>query len=373
MLKVAFIYLSNYDDWPMGGMLNYAKNLIPHLRNYHNWNMDIWGGQIKNQNNKNTSVNVYTTIRVGKKIVPNFISSFWGIIKNKKKFADYDVIYSHTSATTIAMKICYPHKFVVHHQHGLSYKDNKGVIRILNIGYTLAQLMSDLTFFVASEDEVADHSKKFFGKKRFFSIGSPIDFEYIKNIVENRISNRFIYTGRIDSWKNIGLLINSFVLFHKSHHNAELHIIGDGLDFEAMKQLIVSTKSGDYIHMKGRLEKEEIAHELKKSDVFLFPSKGEGVSLSILEALAAGLPIVGFNVTGVKSLIKNGTTGILVNHMNQEDFSLGIERVLICKESMREPSIKFAEQFDAKVVAEEIIDKIEKVYGEINDTSKNYN
>lgn len=59
--------------------------------------------------------------------------------------------------------------------------------------------------------------------------------------------------------------------------------------------------------------------------------------------------------------------------MNQEDFSLGIERVLICKESMREPSIKFAEQFDAKVVAEEIIDKIEKVYGEINDTSKNYN
>lgn len=41
MLKVAFIYLSNYDDWPMGGMLNYAKNLIPHLRNYHNWNMDL--------------------------------------------------------------------------------------------------------------------------------------------------------------------------------------------------------------------------------------------------------------------------------------------------------------------------------------------
>lgn len=371
MESVAIIYLSNYRDWPMGGMLTYVKNLLPWVLK-EEWDVDIWGGEVYGDKDNNgiidNNVRIYTNIKTKNKIIPNFIRSFLGVLKHKKQFEKYDIIYSHTAATTIAAKLCYPKKFVVHHQHGLSYKNNHGYIRILNIGYTFAQLMANVSFFVASDEELSEHKANvFFRKKHFYAIGSPIDYEDIVACEEKKEDKlRFIYTGRMDAWKNVELLIDSFVYYHKLNPNSVLVMIGDGPEYNNLLSKVKSEKYDTFIQLLGRMEHYEIIKELKKSDIFLFPSKGEGVSLSILEALAAGLPVVAFNVIGVRNLVIPGKTGVIAKQMRKKDFVDGICQAVKEKNSLKDTCIEFSRNYDAKSISHKIIEVIKKEYQKSN-------
>ena len=98
MKKIAFVYLSNYNDWPMGGMLSYVKNLIPYFKNA-NWNIDYWGCSVNRKRNNNFTISntdytlhIYTNVKTKNKIVPNFIKSFFMVIRNHKSFGEYDII-----------------------------------------------------------------------------------------------------------------------------------------------------------------------------------------------------------------------------------------------------------------------------------------
>lgn len=373
MKSVALIYLSNYKDWPMGGMLTYVKNLLPWVIKERDWDVDIWGGRVLSDRDDkyvthNNNVRIYTNIKNKRKIIPNFIRSFFGVLKHRKQFKKYDIIYSHTSATTIAAKLCYPKKFVVHHQHGLSYKKNHGYIRILNIGYTLAQLMANVSFFVASDEELSEHkSNFFFRRKHFYAIGSPIDYENIVACEETREETlRFIYTGRMDAWKNVEFLIDSFVSYHKLNPDSKLIMIGDGPEFNNLLSKVKAEKVDTFIQLVGRKNHFEIIKELKKSDIFLFPSKGEGVSLSILEALAAGLPVVAFDVIGVRNLVIPGKTGVIVKQMREKDFVDGIRKVVKEKDLLKDTCIEFSKSYNAKNISHKIIEIIKKEYQNSN-------
>lgn len=368
MKSVAFVYLSNYKNWPLGGMLNYVLNILPFVPEYENVKVDIWGGNIVGEK-QNEDIFEYTKIKIRNKLIPNFIRSFWGIIRHRKEFAKYDIVYSHTSATTIALKLCFPSKFVVHHQHGLSYKYNHGIIRILNIGYFIAQKVADVSLFVASEEEVRRHHQiKTFRDKSFYSIGSPVDIKRYDNRKCNDFNTtRFIYTGRIDPWKNVMFLVHSFMEYKKRDEKATLTIIGDGPDYNHVKEEIIRLKMDKSIIMKGRLNKEEISEELCSSDVFVFASKGEGVSLSMIEALAAGLPIVGFDVIGVRDFIIPGKTGYFSEDDTPEKFALAMRCAKENCSKMIEDCKKSVEKYDSKVIADRIYNIIQSEYKKVRE------
>ena len=180
-MKVALIYLSNYKDWPMGGMLNYVNNIIPNLCDSEKMEVDIWGATRGGENDssffigdREFSFSRYTSFYTEHKLLPNFVLSFLGALLNSYKFRKYDVIYSQTSATTIALKITHPFKKIIHHQHGFSYKDRPGIPRkILCAGHLVAQKLADATLFVASDEEVSTHESNILVLKRntFIQLG----------------------------------------------------------------------------------------------------------------------------------------------------------------------------------------------------------
>lgn len=365
-MKMAFVYLSNYSDWPMGGMLNYVRNIIPYFKDNNICDVDIWGGT-KDKEEK-TSFEIddreykffkYTDIHTYNKLLPNFLVSFFGALKNGYRFKEYDVIYSHTAATTIALKLTNPHKCVVHHQHGLSYKNNKGFTRFLNIGYTIAQLISDATIFVASTEELEEHQKrKIFKNKRFYAIGSPIKYKKIRQVcIEKKRKNylRFVYTGRLDAWKNINLLIDSFKMYHDECAQQDvLTLVGDGPQYEELLTRI-KKEEVDYIKLVGRKNFDELSLILAQSDIFLFPSRGEGVSLSLLEAFAAGLPAVAFDVIGVNNFVKEGKTGVLEKEITAENFKNGIVRASKGYDRWVQNCVNVSKDYDAEIIGEKIM------------------
>ena len=76
------------------------------------------------------------------------------------------------------------------------------------------------------------------------------------------------------------------------------------------------------------MTKKGVATALAASDIFLWPAINEAYGMAILEAQAAGLPVIAGNSGGVSQIVRNGKTGILTKEGNIKDFANAIERLL---------------------------------------------
>lgn len=68
-----------------------------------------------------------------------------------------------------------------------------------------------------------------------------------------------------------------------------------------------------YSRSLGRLDREGVRQAMRKADAFLFPTRLEGFPLSVLEAMACGLPIVGSNASSMPEVVEDGVSGLLCN------------------------------------------------------------
>lgn len=139
---------------------------------------------------------------------------------------------------------------------------------------------------------------------------------------------RVCYVGRIEAPKGVHRLIQAWKRL--SLPDGELVLIGrvlpgmDGLLAEAL---------GAHIKLVGILPPEEIARCLQDSNLFVFPSVNEGLSLALLEAMSSGLPVVACRGTGAEDCVTPGKEGLLVPGRNTEVLA---DAILWCYEHRRE-------------------------------------
>ncbi len=83
------------------------------------------------------------------------------------------------------------------------------------------------------------------------------------------------------------------------------HIVGDGIYKEYLERLIKERNMEDYFIFHGKVSKEEIFKLMEDVDVFLMPSRTEGLPRALIEAMSKGLPAIGSNVGGIPELLPN--------------------------------------------------------------------
>ena len=150
-----------------------------------------------------------------------------------------------------------------------------------------------------------------------------------------------ITTSRLVQKNGIDILIRAFAKLKKlvpetainphtkglhprlSGVRVKLHIVGDGPEEAALKRLASSLGVGADVSFIGRVEPAWIPHHLRAADIFVRPSRSEGLGTSFLEAMAAGLPVVGTRVGGIPDFLKDpydagvgGATGLFAEAEN---------------------------------------------------------
>jgi glycosyltransferase involved in cell wall biosynthesis len=119
-----------------------------------------------------------------------------------------------------------------------------------------------------------------------------------------------LYTGRLSREKGVDFLIRAYATLPVSVLT-RLYILGDGPDRQRLLGLIEQLHLGNRVFMISSVD--DVSSFLKISDVFVMPSRFEGLSNSILEAMACGVPVIATRVTGNVDLIEDGVTGLLVS------------------------------------------------------------
>ncbi len=124
--------------------------------------------------------------------------------------------------------------------------------------------------------------------------------------------------GRMHGVKDQSTLVKAFILACQESAvfagRTCLFLIGDGPLHQQAIDLLAQNGLAGQCWLPG--ERNDIAEILRSLDVFVLPSKSEGISNTLLEAMASGLPVIATNVGGNPELVLNETTGYLVEKEN---------------------------------------------------------
>lgn len=128
----------------------------------------------------------------------------------------------------------------------------------------------------------------------------------------------FVYSGRLGPEKSLGLLVDAFAIAAREVPEAKLLFIGGGPEQARLETAAAGAGVLGRITFTGMVPYERIADYLAPCDVWVSPSVSEVHPLTIIEAMAIGLPIVGVASTGVSDTVEDGHSGLLAPTQDPE-------------------------------------------------------
>jgi len=161
-------------------------------------------------------------------------------------------------------------------------------------------------------------------------------FWYVPNGVEERffIAREFsekaacelLFVGTWLDRKGVYYLADAFSLVAKQIPNARLTVAGSSVPADDVKKTFAA-EVRERVRVIPFVKREEIAAVYAEHDVFVFPSLVEGMPLTLLEAMATGMPVVTTNTCGMADVVEDGVNGLLVPAADAEKLARGIERL----------------------------------------------
>ncbi len=137
-----------------------------------------------------------------------------------------------------------------------------------------------------------------------------------------------ISVARLSKEKDFGTLLRAVALARAEVPEFRLTIVGDGAERASLEQLTDELGLRDVVTFLG--ERRDIPELLSQASFFVSSSKTEGISLTLLEAMAVGLPILTTRVGGNPEVVQEGVTGRLVEPLNPDALASGI--VEMCRD-----------------------------------------
>ncbi|MFM7427773.1 MAG: glycosyltransferase [Elainella sp.] len=123
---------------------------------------------------------------------------------------------------------------------------------------------------------------------------------------------RLLYTGRLAAVKGLPILLESLAQLKSSYPDLRLTVVGDGPDRSQLEQMAQQLGLTDTVAFVGYQSQASVRQFMQETDVFVLPSFAEGVPVSLMEAMAAAVPVVTTQIAGVGELVENGVSGYLV-------------------------------------------------------------
>ena len=149
--------------------------------------------------------------------------------------------------------------------------------------------------------------------------------------------------------------------------SAQLLIVGDGKIREELRGLVRSLGIEESVFFMSSVA--DTARVLAIMDLFVLPSLKEGLGLSLMEAMASGLAVVGSDVGGIRSLIKHGYNGLLVQPADSQGLSLAVLELLKDKEKAKTLGDNARLFINNNFTQEKMVLETERVYLECVNTN----
>ncbi len=256
-----------------------------------------------------SSENTFTIPIKGLKNLSFMISSFLKTKFNK----DYDIVHAHNISSALAMKNIKGKKILsIHGIFSNQINDLHGkTLASISRKYEKNALKWADAITVISKEAFDYYTNLGYN---VFQVPNAIDISSLETNVDKRYSKQVIFAGRLSHEKGIDSLIS---ISQKLTNDIHLIILGAGPEEEKINDLVKNHKN---IHFFGYQNKNQTISLIRGSDILIHPSLYEGISSTILEAMACKTAIIASDVGGNKELIENNLNGITIKPHNIDSF-----------------------------------------------------
>lgn len=162
-------------------------------------------------------------------------------------------------------------------------------------------------------------------------------------------------------------LIRAFAIVCEELHEKKLELVicGDGMDLDAMKNLVITLGIEDKVQFMGYVMNEKI-HEVHKTlDIEVYPSLHESFGVSVVESMACGNPVIASRVGGLQYLFKDVESGFLVPPAEIQPIVESLKKLILNKELREKMSISArksaVEEYDITKNADVMIKEYERL------------
>jgi colanic acid/amylovoran biosynthesis glycosyltransferase len=139
---------------------------------------------------------------------------------------------------------------------------------------------------------------------------------------------RLVFVGRLAHVKGLDVLLPALVQLRTALGDVRLTVVGDGPERSRLTTLASTLRLDDVVDFVGAQSPDAVRDLLADADVFVLPSFAEGVPVVLMEAMAAGIPVVTTQIAGVPELVEHDRTGLLVPPSHQSALVDAITRVV---------------------------------------------
>jgi glycosyltransferase involved in cell wall biosynthesis len=149
---------------------------------------------------------------------------------------------------------------------------------------------------------------------------------FIPRAFQEKAVCELLYVGTWLDRKGVHYLAEAFGLAAKKIPGIRLTVAGSSVSSEQVKKMF-ARELRDQVHVTPFVKREDMPAVYAGHDIFVFPSLVEGMPLTLLEAMATGMPVVTTNTCGMADVVENDMNGLLVPAADAERLSEGIERL----------------------------------------------
>lgn len=187
---------------------------------------------------------------------------------------------------------------------------------------------------------VSEYEKKLITKEGFRStnirvLANGVDIEEFSGVKQGFFEDLgwkdipvITSIGRLVPHKNVDLLIKAVKILVNQGIEVRLAVIGpDGGQGKDLRSLVLSVGLDNHVDFLGALSRNDLVRALKDSTIFCLPSSSEAFGLVIIEAMAAGVPVIGTDMCAIPEVIDNEKNGLLTR-LDEKDLAEKIKTLL---------------------------------------------
>ena len=313
---------------------------------------------------KDVNVNVFNLL-FNRKIFDKCNIQVYKQLKKIIDENDYEIIHCHSPIGGVITRLAARRARkkgtkVIYTAHGFHFYKGSSLVNWL-IYYPVELICSWFTdvLITINKEDYSLAQKRMKAKQISYIPGVGIETDRFKQIVDrvekrksldiNKDEVMLFSVGELNKNKNHQIIIKA--ISRLNNPKVKYYIAGKG-DLESdLKEEIGKLNLDKQVYLLGF--RNDIAELSKAADIFCFPSYREGLSVALMEILAAGVPVVCSNIRGNKDLVHQKKGGYLCNVENVDDYVEALN-ILIkdsnLRESMRKYNLIRSNDYDVKIV-----------------------
>lgn len=169
---------------------------------------------------------------------------------------------------------------------------------------------------------------------------------------------RILTVARLEHVKGLDILVNACALLRDTGLDFTCDLVGDGSERATLEKLVRTLNLQKQVHFWGAVPHEDVIRYYQEADLFVLPSRREGIPVSVMEAMATELPVVATRVTGLPEIIDNGRTGTLVPPENGRLLADAIVRLTKKSDILGEMGLRGREKIEVEFNIELSVERL---------------